>query len=312
MNEPIKLYMISGFLGSGKTTFLRRFLQESEGERIGAIINEFGSLGIDGKLIRSGDIDLVEINNGSIFCSCLKDGFVRTLKAFSCQPIHTLIIENSGLADPSGMRGILDGLKPYLERPYEYQGAICLVDCTSFLDYYEVLLPVQNQIAVADVIIVNKTDLADRALLEEIHAILQEANPAAATLETQYADVSIHDLRSTITARFVGKVGSAPAFIRPYTCTILCRDPQNSHSIECFLAALSPYATRAKGFVRCAEGGWMYADAIESNHSVTLVTLQDGRPTEGIVIIGRSPDDISAKIHIAWQECCQGEITLEE
>lgn len=311
MNESIKLYMISGFLGSGKTTFLRRLLQKTGGERIGVIVNEFGSIGIDGKLIQSGNIDLVEINNGSIFCSCLKDGFVRTLKAFSEQPIQTLIIENSGLADPSGMNGILEGIKPYLKRPYEYQGSICLVDCTSFLDYYPVLLPVQNQIMNADAIIVNKTDLVDEDTLKEIHDILQEANPEATTLDTQYANVSISALHATISARPSGRTGSARVFIRPFTCTITCSEPQTSPAIECFLAALSPVSDRIKGFVRMENGGCMYADATAYSYSVKPAEMCNEQILGKLVVIGRNLRNISATVIAVWQDCCQGEIVLK-
>ena len=93
MEKNIQLYLVSGFLGSGKTTFLRQLLLQMQNVRVGVIVNEFGSIGIDGKVLQQGDTKMVEINNGSIFCACLKDGFVKTLVAFLEQPIDVLFIE---------------------------------------------------------------------------------------------------------------------------------------------------------------------------------------------------------------------------
>lgn len=125
---PIDLYLVNGFLGSGKTTLLRGLIGAFEAQRLGVLVNEFGSIGIDGTLVHKNGIKLVEINDGSIFCACIKDGFVRTLKAFSQQPVDVLLIESSGMADPAGIHTILEGLAPYLARQYHYQGSICLVD----------------------------------------------------------------------------------------------------------------------------------------------------------------------------------------
>ena len=74
-----KLYVLTGFLGSGKTTLLLELLKQLEGKKIGIIQNEFGKLGIDGTILRNDDIQMVEINRGSIFCSCLKLSFVSAL-----------------------------------------------------------------------------------------------------------------------------------------------------------------------------------------------------------------------------------------
>ena len=108
MEQNIQLYLVSGFLGSGKTTFLRNILLQSVGVRVGVIVNEFGSIGIDGKVLHQDGMKLVEINNGSIFCACLKDGFVKTLVAFLEQPVDVLFIEASGMADPSSMEHLLE------------------------------------------------------------------------------------------------------------------------------------------------------------------------------------------------------------
>ena len=89
-NGNTKLYVLTGFLGSGKTTALLKMMEKLEGCRIGVIQNEFGKLGIDGTILRNDDIQMVEINRGSIFCSCLKLQFVNALAEMSQQNFEYL------------------------------------------------------------------------------------------------------------------------------------------------------------------------------------------------------------------------------
>ena len=98
-----KLYVLTGFLGSGKTTVLLKILERLEGHRIGIIQNEFGKLGIDGNILRNDDIQMVEINRGSIFCSCLKLNFVNALSEMAQKDFEYLFVESSGLGDPSNV-----------------------------------------------------------------------------------------------------------------------------------------------------------------------------------------------------------------
>lgn len=186
MEQPIALYLIGGFLGAGKTTFLRQLLPQLPQGRLGLLVNEFGSVGVDGAVLRDGELKVVEINNGSIFCACLKDGFVRTLKAFSEQPIDHLFIEASGMADLAGMPALLERLSPYLARPYDYRGLICLVDCATFPDCADVLLPVENQLRAADLILLNKTDLVSADDLAAVRQTVRGWNGDAAIYETRY------------------------------------------------------------------------------------------------------------------------------
>ena len=171
-----KLYLITGFLGAGKTTFLHQFVRLFPDRRTAIVINEFGKQGVDGTLLEDLDIKMEEINNGSIFCACLKDSFVKTLKMFAETDIDILVVENSGMADPGSMNQILDQLKPYLKRPYDYKGLICLADSTTFLDYIDLLNPLQHQVQTADFIIVNKTDLVDQDVIDAIHETIKFYN----------------------------------------------------------------------------------------------------------------------------------------
>ena len=137
LTEKTKLYVLTGFLGSGKTTVLLRLLEALKGKRVGVIQNEFGKLGIDGTILRNDDIQMVEINRGSIFCSCLKLSFVQALAEMAQQDFDYLFVESSGLGDPSNVEEILEAAKALAGDRYSFQGAICLVDSVNFLDQLE-------------------------------------------------------------------------------------------------------------------------------------------------------------------------------
>jgi len=97
-----RLYLITGFLGAGKTTFLRRFLPLFSGEKIRLIINEFGEAGVDGSLLKELSPVLEEISGGSVFCACRLDQFEKALS--QCGVNETILVEASGLSDPTGVR----------------------------------------------------------------------------------------------------------------------------------------------------------------------------------------------------------------
>ena len=129
-----KLYVLTGFLGSGKTTILLKLLEQLKGHRVGVIQNEFGKLSIDGEILRDGDIKMVELNRGSIFCTCLKLSFVQGLAEMAKQNLEYLFVESSGWGDPSNLEEILAAAKELAGDVFDFQGAICLVDAVNFFD----------------------------------------------------------------------------------------------------------------------------------------------------------------------------------
>ena len=110
MANRTKLYLLTGFLGAGKTTFLTNVLEELKGKRVAVIMNEFGKVGIDGTIIQKEGMELVEINRGSIFCSCLQLSFVSALVEMADRNMEYVFVESSGLADPSNIE-FLEAIK---------------------------------------------------------------------------------------------------------------------------------------------------------------------------------------------------------
>ncbi|MCE5187675.1 MAG: GTP-binding protein [Eubacteriales bacterium] len=315
---PIRLYLINGFLGSGKTTFMRALIDSFQGTRLGVLVNEFGSIGIDGTLVQKEGIRLVEVNRGSIFCACIKDGFIRTLKAFSQQPIDTLLIESSGMADPAGMAKILEGLASHLDRKFQYAGSICLVDCTSFADYADILMPLQNQVASADFIIVNKLDLVNAEQLEEVHKLIRHFNSDAPVYDTAYAQVPQSVLQNDLRNRgYIGEGTNAP-YNRPNTYTLLSDAKLTEEQLRRFCELLSGKVFRYKGFLRSTEKGFWHVEGVGEHYSIEPASFRDGVPPQNgrIVCIAFDNSRIAAEVESAWSasvpEYAQKKTTLEQ
>ena len=121
----IGLYLITGFLGAGKTVFLKDFIRNNSNIRLKIIVNEFGKEGIDGALIRETGAKVEEISNGSIFCSCRIDQFEDALAQAAADKPDMILLEASGLSDPTSMTAIL---KQERFSQIDYLGCVCMVD----------------------------------------------------------------------------------------------------------------------------------------------------------------------------------------
>lgn len=182
------IYLITGFLGSGKTTLLKQLLSEgTEQEKVVVIQNEFAQTSIDGTELKqqTNDVEIVEINNGSIFCSCLMGSFIDTLKRIVKEYSPSKIyLEASGLADPSTINQIMN--EEELHETIYLDGSVCVVDALN----YEIALGrmprVLHQVRIADVILINKIDLVDENTSKLIQSKIKKLNPFAEVIQTSY------------------------------------------------------------------------------------------------------------------------------
>jgi len=190
----IDVYLISGFLGAGKTTFLNRLIKVVPDDlRFLILMNEFGEMGLDGNLVEGEDLDMLEISKGSIFCACVKTDFIKGLHeiAHSVRP-DIMLIETTGVANPSDLDRDLK--LPIFGGAFNLRDKFCVVDADNFLDTYESFLAIEKQLAASDVFIINKIDLVSPQTVEEIKEIVRGFNPDPRFYETVYADVSFEGL----------------------------------------------------------------------------------------------------------------------
>lgn len=176
----MKITIVSGILGSGKTTFIQHIAADTSLKTV-VLVNDFGKAGIDGELFSAAGIDSIELPSGCICCT-LKFDLITTIRKIigDHAPDH-LIIEPSGIASPSGVIDALDELE------LRHFTVVGIVDATEFLELYEAEMYgnfFQEQVSIADIVLINKIDLIDDALLQKTAALVNTLNPRAITYRT--------------------------------------------------------------------------------------------------------------------------------
>ena len=265
----IKLVMLTGFLGTGKTTLLTAILDSYGNHKIGVIINEFGAISIDGALIEREGIQMKELSNGSIFCACIKENFISSLIAMSGEEIEYLFIEASGLADPSSMMQILDYISPKCINKYDYAGSICIVDAETFLDYYELLPALNQQVAYSGTIIVNKADLVDENRLKEVLEKIAEINAKTPVYVTSYCRVNYEEAVNGLMNPDIESVESSNTVeSRPKTFILKADDILPYEELVDFLNKLSHFSYRIKGFANTTKGS-VFISTVKNHMEIT-------------------------------------------
>jgi G3E family GTPase len=193
----IPVILLTGYLGAGKTTLLNHLLglPGVRSRRIALIINEFGPLGVDGKLVASGSHPLYELNRGSVFCICIKTDFLKTLDKIAREVKPDLVIvEATGVADPCDLSELLG--EPHLAATFTLQANVCLVDALSFTQVAAFLRTAVRQVQWADGLVINKSDLVTAGDLAVLHGVLDGLNREAPRVETSFACISDSFLNS--------------------------------------------------------------------------------------------------------------------
>jgi len=186
-----KVFLITGFLGSGKTTFLNRVIARFPSDRkLTILMNEFGEIGIDGTLVEGDAIDMLEISRGSIFCVCVKTDFIKGLYELNTKvKPDILLMESTGVANPSDLKRDLK--LPIFNDRFQFREQFCLLDAVHFLDAFAAYASLEKQIASSTVFIINKVDLAAPAVIGKIKQIVGQFHPDPVYFETTYADIPL-------------------------------------------------------------------------------------------------------------------------
>jgi G3E family GTPase len=187
----IPVTVLTGYLGAGKTTLLNRILTEDHGKRYAVIVNEFGEIGIDNDLIVESDEEVFEMNNGCICCTVRGDlirvveNLVKRRGAFDA-----ILVETTGLADPVPVAQTFfmdDEVRKYSR----LDAVVTLVDAKFFLERLGDSPEAEDQVAFADVIILNKTDLVSPDELREVELTIRQLNPYCTIHKTTRAQVAL-------------------------------------------------------------------------------------------------------------------------
>lgn len=189
--KPIPVTVLTGYLGAGKTTLLNRILSENHGKKYAVIVNEFGEIGIDNDLIVESDEEIYEMNNGCVCCTVRGD-LIRVVEGLMRRPgrFDGIIVETTGLADPVPVAQTFF-MDDDVRAKTELDAVVALVDAKHLPLRLKDSREAEDQIAFADVVIINKTDLVTPEELALIEDIVRAINPAARVYKTSRSGVDL-------------------------------------------------------------------------------------------------------------------------
>lgn len=194
----IPVTILTGFLGAGKTTLLNRILTGDHGKRIAVIINEFGDIGIDDKLVVKSSEDIVEMTNGCICCQAKDDTYKVLLKLIDNRKamldgkpaFDAVVIETTGLANPGPLARLFLA-DPTLRTRYSLDGVVTVVDARYIREQLINNIEAKEQIACADVLVLNKTDLVDANEIPRIEEWIKALNPIAPIRHAERGNIPV-------------------------------------------------------------------------------------------------------------------------
>jgi G3E family GTPase len=189
--SPIPVTIIGGFLGSGKTSLLNHIINNTHGKRFAVLVNDFGEINIDAKLVVSVEGETISLANGCICCVIRDDLLKEVTRLFERDPLpEHIVIESSGVARPVSVAETF--FNPAVQHLFEVQNMITLLDADLVIDdqadYTDLAY---SQIAVADLVVINKTDLVLPQRLETVRQKVEAIVPRARILETTFGVVPL-------------------------------------------------------------------------------------------------------------------------
>ncbi|MGO9496857.1 MAG: CobW family GTP-binding protein [Solirubrobacteraceae bacterium] len=219
--NAVPITILTGFLGAGKTTLLNRILTGEHGLRVGVLVNDFGSINIDAELVVGIDNNMMSLTNGCVCCQ-IRDDLIESVTALLDRPetVEYIVLEASGVADPAGLFVTFND--PNLRDRIRLDSVICVIDADQVFAHpeYPPLVELKlHQVGFADMLILNKVDLAGPEQVEKVRAWLEEHFNRLRIVETNYCEVPYQILLG------VGRFDPAQAGHGPHRGEYGCGDP---------------------------------------------------------------------------------------
>ena len=214
-SAKVPVTVLTGFLGSGKTTLLNRILTENHGKRIAVIENEFGEIGIDDALVVKSDEEIFEMNNGCICCTVRGD-LIRILGNLMRRKdkFDYILVETTGLADPAPVAQTFF-VDDEIQAQLQLDGIVTVIDCKHVLLHIDSSSECKEQIAFADVILLNKTDLVTDDELAQLEARIRSMNAMAKIYKTQNGVIEMDKILSVSGFDLDKALATKPTFLQP-------------------------------------------------------------------------------------------------
>ncbi|MGD6992527.1 CobW family GTP-binding protein [Sutcliffiella horikoshii] len=304
MSKKVPVYVISGFLGSGKTTVLLHMLEhfKDEGLKLGIILNELGDENVENHLFQGERV--VELLNGCICCT-IQDDLKSTLDQYVGEKVDVLIIEGTGVANPLEIKDVL--LTPLYMEHFELQSMISLVDASHYLEYQsffnsskEIRGLLKEQVTSAHLLVLNKMDLvSEKELIKVESKLADELEDHVPVYRTSYGEVPLEILlekRMQMREVRVDQHGKGAGHDHHHhhhhieAVKVAFSEPVNRVVLEKQLKKLSKQVVRSKGIVRLDETPGLY----EFQYAASTLVLNKIEKTDvepSIILIGKEIDD---------------------
>jgi G3E family GTPase len=316
----IPVTVVTGFLGAGKTTLVRRFLATPEGAGTAVVINEFGSVGIDDALVRGSTDEVTLLGNGCLCCNTRSDlqNALRNLVAERAQgtvpQFQRILIETSGLADPGPILQTF-ATDRALGGEFHVEVVVTMVDAVGGLDTLDWSAEARKQIILADRLVVSKTDLAKPQAVKRLMARLHALNPRAAVHTAVEGDLdprcllesdAPHDVRASKHAGFVAEAEHSDGIVSfVFTDDTPLPWDAFARAMETLIALRGPDLLRVKGFLNVAGcRGPVVVHVVQhlAHPPVELAAWPDQNRTSRLVFITRGiaerhVRDLFASVH---------------
>lgn len=285
--KKIPITLVTGFLGSGKTTFLRRYAESHPEHHLIFLVNEFAETSIDGPTLESFGTPTQSIVGGSLFCECKSADFVKVMRETVLvenerTPLDGVVIETSGIADPQAIGTLLSNHG--LDEVFTIVRIVTIVAPARFKTLVENMDVVRAQIETSDVVIINKTDLASAEKIEYAERTIRALNPNTLVRRATHCrtDSDFGPRRASTPG---GQLSTCDA--NPFsTATLPIPFGIGRDAFETWLAGLPPQVLRIKGMIQTIDG-WIRVDKTVDNQTIEPCPKQ---PASNLIAIVHDND----------------------
>ena len=293
--RTIPIILLTGYLGTGKTTLLNALLAQKRDLRLGVLVNEWGDVSVDAGLTDTAAADsVVEVNGGQIFCSCVSTSFVDGLARLAERDPDVILVEASGLTRPGSMDEVLAQAVERTLGKLRYGAVVCVVDAARHAFVAAPPFVPLEQISRSDFLVLTKTDLVNDESRAAAHASLARLRPDAPVLEVLHGALPEGSL-DRILAHDAASAPAAPAGVivpgwgaagKPTRAGLQPSTPVSTPALRRFLEAIAPSVLRAKGCVEVADEPGQRALALAETAGPLVSVKPAHGETTPIVLIG--------------------------
>lgn len=309
--QPVPVTILTGFLGAGKTTLLNYILKQQHGYKFAIIVNEIGKIGIDGMLVENQQDEVVEMNNGCLCCTVRKDLVKGVQNLVKKGGFDYLLIETTGIADPGPVAQTFLNI-PQLQQLVRLDSIITVVDSEQIEKQMKDSETAREQVAMADFVLLNKTDLVEEPKLDALEKKVREINPHASLFRTNQSQVNLKELLDMNAFNLDRKLEVDPEFLNELqqrhhhditSFSFEFEKPFNIEALEVFVQELSEKERiyRSKGFLSIG-GNPRRAIFHGVNNRFTLMWdrlwEKDEKRSSQLVFIGKELDETRVRTQL--------------